>query len=155
MTRGLPTGLPDLVPLRWAWSSPATTRSRMIARSSSAMAAMMVNIALPMGVLVSRASWCETKSIPRDRNSSSAQHELFDAAGETVKPPNYNDVKQSALGICHQGVKAGPSLFRTAGPVRIDSMNAPSSLGYERPNRFFLDLWVLVKADFIAMPGPI
>ena len=57
IARGRPTGLPDFVPRTRAYSIRATTRSRITLRSNSAVAPMMVNIALPMGVEVSEASW--------------------------------------------------------------------------------------------------
>ena len=38
--------------------------SRITLHSNSAMAAMMVNMAFPIGVLVSSASWWDTKSMP-------------------------------------------------------------------------------------------
>ena len=44
-------------PTAAGYSRPAITRSRITLCSNSAMAAMIVNIALPMGVDVSRASW--------------------------------------------------------------------------------------------------
>ncbi len=62
----------DRVPQRRAYSIPAVTRSRMTLRSSSAMAAITVNIALPVGDDVLSASWWDTKWIPRLRNSSRA-----------------------------------------------------------------------------------
>ena len=46
---------PDFVPRSRAYSSPAMTLSLITDRSSSAIAAMIVNIAFPIGVLVSRA----------------------------------------------------------------------------------------------------
>src|SRR5713226_2888287 len=49
----------------------------MTERSSCAMAAMMVNIARPIGVKVSSASWWEMKSIPKERNSSNAKTNCF------------------------------------------------------------------------------
>jgi excisionase family DNA binding protein len=61
---GLPIAAPLLVPCAFACSSPATMRSRMTLRSKSAMAPMIVNMALPIGVLVSKASCALTKSIP-------------------------------------------------------------------------------------------
>jgi hypothetical protein len=44
---------------------PAVTRSLMSEDSSSAIAAMMVNIARPMGLSVSTWSWTLTKRTPR------------------------------------------------------------------------------------------
>ncbi len=50
-------GRPDFVPCFRSCSRPAITRYRITDLSSSAMAAMMVNMAFPIGVLVSSASW--------------------------------------------------------------------------------------------------
>ena len=60
-----PIALPLFVPSRRAYSIPATTRSRMMFRSSSATASIIVNIALPIGVDVSRPSWEEMKLMQR------------------------------------------------------------------------------------------
>ena len=51
---------------------PERTRSDISDRSNSAIAEMTVNIALPIGELVSICSVIEMKSTPRCRNSSSA-----------------------------------------------------------------------------------
>jgi hypothetical protein len=53
---GTPHGLAGLAAVAAGVLQPATTRSLMTLRSSSAMAAMIVNIALPVGVEVSSAS---------------------------------------------------------------------------------------------------
>src|ERR1039458_7027884 len=52
------------LPRRRAYSIPAMTRSRMRWYQRSALAPVIVNVALPIGVLVSRSSWLETKSMP-------------------------------------------------------------------------------------------
>ena len=54
VVRGLPNRLPDDL----ARSSPASTRSRIIARSNSENTPNMPNNILPDGVEVSSAGWC-------------------------------------------------------------------------------------------------
>ena len=118
---GRPMGFPDRVPFRRACSTPADTRSRIILRASSAMAAIIVNIALPMGVLVSSASWCETKSIPRARNSSRPKTNCFTLRAKrsnrhttttsthAVRPPSAHPV-QAAFPWLHLPDQSNPGI---------------------------------------------
>ena len=52
-------GLPKTWPAALALLSPALTRSTIIARSNSANTPHIWNMALPAGVDVSRACWCQ------------------------------------------------------------------------------------------------
>ena len=60
------------LPFAFAAASPERTLSRISSRSNSAMLAKMPKTSRPLGVLVSTPSWIEMKSIPSERNSSSA-----------------------------------------------------------------------------------
>jgi hypothetical protein len=79
---------------------------------------------------------------------------LLNATGETVESPNEHNIEQPAAGISHQFVQTGAALFRAAGTIRINPMRRPSPLCDEGTDRLLLDLWILVKADLVAVPGP-
>ena len=65
-------GRPKRLPRALATANPALTRSRIISRSSCAIAPIMVNMAWPIGVDVSNCSCSEMNCTLRDRKSSSA-----------------------------------------------------------------------------------
>jgi hypothetical protein len=68
----LTRGLPSRFPRDFAKAIPDRTRSLINSRSNSAMEAKIPKTSLPFGVEVSTPSWRLMKSIPSERNSSSA-----------------------------------------------------------------------------------
>jgi hypothetical protein len=78
-------GRPWRVPFARAFAMPARTRSEMSARSNSAIAEIMVNMALPIGDEVSICSVIEIKSTPRWRNSHIPSDLVVDRGASTVR----------------------------------------------------------------------
>jgi hypothetical protein len=75
---------------------PARTRSEMSERSNSAIAAITVNMAFPIGEEVSICSVMEMKATPRCRNSSSASMSYF---VERAKRSNFQTRTVSTLRV--------------------------------------------------------
>jgi hypothetical protein len=75
----------------------------MTLRSSSAIAPMIVNIDLPMGVLVSSASWQETKPMPSVLKSTRARTNCSIRAREPIEAPHQHYVELAAARVSHHG----------------------------------------------------
>jgi len=97
-------GRPNFTPRLLAARCPATTRSRIILRSSSATAPSTVNTMRPAGVVVSIASVTDTKSMPRDENSSSARSRWLVLRANLSNRKYGNDRKLPAPGIGHEPI---------------------------------------------------
>jgi len=89
----------------------AVVRSLISSASSSAIAPMIVNIALPIAVDESIASRRETNWTPRTQYSSSAFTRYFDASGKAVERDNRHDTEETAPCVIHEPLKfaGGPT----------------------------------------------
>jgi hypothetical protein len=85
------------------------------------MEAMMVNMALRTWVEVSRASWCEMKSMPSDRNSSNARTNCFVLRAKAIEAEDHDHVEGSAARVSHQRVKTRTPFLAYAGSVRVNA----------------------------------
>ena len=148
---GVPMGLPDFVPCRRTYSSPATTYSLIRDRSNSVKAALMVNMAFPMGGRI-QLLLVRDEVDPQAAELLQRQYHLLDAAGESVKASDNDHIELAASRIHHQGVKTRAPVCSPAGTVRAHLMNRPTSQGDEVPERLLPDLWILIEGDNVTLP---
>ena len=114
------------------------------------MAAMIVNIAVPIGVEVSRASWVRNEVDAQATELLQGQDQLLSATGEPVKAPDHHDIEQAPASVCHQRIQARPAFLGSAGPIRVDLVKLPSALPDEFTEWLLLDGGVLVKGEHVA-----
>jgi hypothetical protein len=111
-------GLPRIFPCALARSSPALTRSRIIAHSNSAKTPHIWNSAFPAGVVVSMPCWCiEVDALAV--NLIQKADEMLEASPEAVDPPGSNEIEFPARGSFKLSVESGSLLasIRAAHPM--------------------------------------
>jgi hypothetical protein len=109
---------------------------------------MIVNIARPMGVEVSKASWWETKSAQRTKLLQGLD-QLFDAPDKRIKAKDQDHVEGAAACIGHQRVQTWTALLRAASPVRVNSVKLPAAFCDQVTEALLLHSRVLVKRPVV------
>ena len=167
-------GRPSRTPLLRARSNPAFTRSRMMSRSSWAIAPMIVNMAWPIGVEVSNCSCKEMKLILSERNCSKAVRRCFT---ERAKRSNrqtstawnlpcpgcfYQAVQRwsllfrSRIAVVHELFDNGPSTIRRMGSQGLELHLGVLSIGADSGVQHYLHRPVLLRParSVIAAQNP-
>jgi hypothetical protein len=124
----------------------------MMLLSSCAIAAMIANIASPIGAEVSSASWCEMKSTSQGPLLQS-QDQLFHTPGEAVETKDYDHLEGSAPGVGHERIQARAPLGRIADPVPEDLVKRLSALSDQILERLLLHSGILIVAHTVALAG--
>jgi hypothetical protein len=117
------------------------------------MAAMMVNIALPMGCAGIERLLVRYKLDSHNPKLFQAQDQLLYTPGEPVKLPDHHHIEQPAPGVCQERIKAGTPFLGTARPVGITPDKSPVALSDQIPERLFLDFKVLNEVNRVTLLG--